>query len=172
MKSMPGYLFVTLLLVALFGCVAVTSPVPTTEEGKIADTEALIRVSLTSRILTSAEENYTNQVSAFLVGQNVPAETSVSIVNDEIAQLRVIEEQRLVDNLVPIYRRFYTVDEIHQLLSFYQTDVAKKSMRISGQIAAESQQYVRLWHDHYGDELLKRIYERLKKEGIEVEGGQ
>lgn len=144
-------------------------PVPTTEAGKIQEAEQLVRLSLTERIMTNVQDNYTRQLGAVLTAQEVPAEEASKLIDVEMRALVDSEHQRLLDALVPIYRRYYTADEIHQLLSFYQTEVARKSIRVSGMIAAEGQQFVRLWNENFEQELLERLKSRLNEVGITIE---
>ena len=143
--------------------------VPTTEDGKLREAEQLVRLSLTDRIMTNVQDNYTNQLGAVLTAQDVPAEDAAKLIDEEMRALADSEHQRLLDALVPIYRRYYTADEIHQLLSFYQTEVARKSIRVSGMIAAEGQQFVRLWNENFEQELLERVKSRLREAGIMIE---
>ena len=149
--------------------VAAAKPVPTTEAGKIREAEQLVRLSLTDRIMTNVQDNYTNQLGAVLTAQDVPAEDAAKLIDEEMQALADSEHQRLLDALVPIYRRYYTADEINQLLSFYQTEVARKSIRVSGMIAAEGQQFVRLWNENFEQELLERVKVRLSEAGITIE---
>jgi hypothetical protein len=95
--------------------------VPTSEAEKLHEAEQLVRLSLTERIMTNVQDNYTNQLGAVLTAQNVSAEDAAKLIEKEMQALADSEHQRLLDALVPIYRRYYTADEIHQLLSFYQT---------------------------------------------------
>ena len=162
-------ILITLLLSFIFCSCAQPPAVPTTEDGKQAEAEELVRYSLTDRIMENVEKNFVEMFTSYLASKQVPEDQAETLVREEFAALMAEEEQRLLDALVPIYRRYYTADEIHQLLSFYRTEVARKSIRVSGQIAAEAQQSVRLWNEHYENVLLKRLEGRVAEIGIELE---
>jgi hypothetical protein len=163
------FLIILLLAMILSVSVAGAATVPTTEAEQVREAEQLVRLSLTDRVMTNVQDNYTNQLGAVLTAQEVPAEDAEKLIDEELQALADSEHQRLLDALVPIYRRYYTADEIHQLLSFYQTEVARKSIRVSGMIAAEGQKFVRLWNENFEQELLERIKARLKESGITIE---
>ena len=165
MRFLIILLFATMLSVNVFAAAAV----PTDEAEQVREAEQLVRLSLTDRIMTNIQDNYINQLGAVLTAQKVPAEDAARLIDEEMQALADQEHQRLLDSLVPIFRRYYTADEIHQLLSFYQTEVARKSIRVSGQIAAEGQQFVRLWNENFEQALLERIKVRLKEAGITIE---
>ncbi len=150
-------LLLILIGFVLTGCTSGLTPVPTNEADVAREAAELIRVSLTDRLVADTESYYRSQASSLLAGQrNIPVTNAESIVDEVLQLLAKTEHQRLVEALVPIYMRYYTAAEIHQLLSFYQTDVARKSMRVSPQIAAESQAYVRTWSEHFGATLMER----------------
>ena len=163
------FLIILLLAMTLSVNLAGAASVPTTEADKVREAEQLVRLSLTDRIMTNVQDNYTNQLGAVLTAQDVPGEDAARLIEAEMLALADSEHQRLLDALVPIYRRYYTADEIHQLLSFYQTEVARKSIRVSGMIAAEGQQFVRLWNENFEQELLERVKSRLREAGIMIE---
>lgn len=163
------FLIIIMFAITLTVSFAGAESVPTSEAEQIREAEQLVRLSLTERVMTNVQGNYANQLGSLLVAKDVPAEDAAKLIDEEMQVLAENEHQRLLDALVPIYRRYYTADEIHQLLSFYQTDVARKSIRVSGKIAAEGQQFIRLWHDHFEQELLERIYARLSESGITLE---
>ena len=162
-------LIILLLAMTWLTSIAIAETVPTTEADKVREAELLVRLSLTDRVMTNVQDNYTNQLGAVLTAQEVPAEDAARLIDEEIQALAESEHQRLLDALVPIYRRYYTADEIHQLLSFYQTEVARKSIRVSGMIAAEGQQFVRLWNENFEQELLERVKARLREAGHTIE---
>lgn len=149
------FLVVTMVFTAY--C-AVAADVPTTEEGVAREAEELVRLSLTERLMEGTAKYYLNQVSSMLAGEKkIPIAEAEELVEAELQPLLETEHQRLIEALAPIYMRYYTADEIHQLLSFYQSEVARKSMRVSEQIAAESQTYARLWSENLGSQLMEKV---------------
>lgn len=163
------FLLTIILIIGLSGCAINKNAVPTSEEAKLQEAEQLVRVSLTDRLLENLKQRGIEQYSAFLVSKEVPEDMANKVVQEVIEPVASEEQQDLVDYLVEIYRRYYTAAEIHQLLSFYQTDVARKSMTVSNQIATESQQYVRNWNSNFEELVIGQVTERLKAEGIDLE---
>ena len=142
------------------------STVPTTDEALNHEAELMVRASLTDRLMENAVNYYRIQTALLLTRQGTPQAEAEAKVMEAVQPLIEAEHQRLVEALVPIYRRYYTAEEIHQLLSFYQTEVAKKSTRISPQIAADGQPFVRSWNEHLGAEFTKRV---VDKYGVSME---
>jgi len=162
-------LMILLLAIILSACQTATPPTPVSEEGVNAEAEQLIRFSLTERLVQNTKEYYRNQISAMFAAQEKANQEVNRIIEEELTKVVEAEHQRLVDGLVPIYRKNFTAEEIHQLLSFYQTEVARKSIRISSQIAAESQQFVRLWSENFGNLLTTGIDKQLTAAGISMD---
>ena len=157
------------VLLALTACHAGPPVVEVATAQVEMETEQLIRYSLSDRLLQDLENRYRDQIVATITTEEISRSDLIRIVEDELQTLAEKEHKRLLEKLVPIYRRYFTAEEIHQLLSFYQTDVARKSIMVSSQIAAESRDYVRLWNDHFGETLLQGVEARLREIGIELD---
>ena len=151
------------LLFVLWSCCPHVSKAPTDETEIHYETELLIRASLTDRLVENTTSFYRDQFSAMMVEKGIPRSEALKIADAAVEKFREAEHQRLLNSLVPIYRRYYTAEEIHQLLSFYQTEVADKSLRVSQQIAAESQDYARLWSENFGEEILRQLEMKLDR---------
>ena len=165
---------ILILIVLLSACCPATppvqssekAPVPTTDEALNREAELMVRASLTDRLMENAVNYYRAQTALLLTSQGLSQAEAEAKVMEAVQPMTEAEHQRLVEALVPIYRRYYTAEEIHQLLSFYQTEVAKKSTRVSPQIATDAQQFVRVWNEHLGEEFMKRV---VDKYGISLE---
>jgi hypothetical protein len=151
---------ILILIVLLCACCPKVASVPTTDEARNHEAELMVRASLTDRLMENTVTYYRAQAATLLTGQGLSQEEAEARVMDVVQPLIEAEHQRLVEALVPIYRRYYTADEIHQLLSFYQTEVAKKSTSVSTRIAADGQEFVRAWHEHLGEEFMQRVVDK------------
>jgi len=148
-----------ILIVLLAACCPKPAPVPTTDEALDREAELMVRASLTDRLMENAVKYYRTQAALLLTQQGLSQEAAEAKIMAVVQPLVEAEHQRLVDALVPIYRRHYTAAEIHQLLSFYQTEVARKSARVSTLIAKQGQQYVREWHENLGEKFMQQVVE-------------
>ncbi len=154
MKKLLSLLAATLLLVA---CTPAAPPVPTSEEAIDHEAEQLIRISLTDRLMVDSKDFYIYKAESLLKEMGKTPDETQAMIQDVLPPLLESEHQRLVDFVVPIYRRYYTAAEIHQLLAFYQTEVAHKSMQVSPQIAGELQVFWQEWGEHFGALLLEQL---------------
>ena len=151
------------LFFLLWSCCPHVSKAPTKETVIDHETKELIRASLTNRLVENTFSFYRDQFSAMMVEEGVSRAEALEVIDATAEQLIEAEHQRLLNKLAPIYRRYYTPDEIHQLLSFYQTEVAHKSLRISQHIAAESQGFARVWGEKFGEELMHQLGIKLER---------
>ena len=150
-----------LIFLVLTACAPGTKA-PSSEEAQILEAEQLVRYTLTDLLMTTVQEYHREQISSFLVDQGVNAAEAQRIIDAELQVLLPDQHQRLVEVLAPIYRRYYTADEIHQLLSFYQSDVARKSTEVSARIADEGRNDIMTWNARFGEALLGKIASKVE----------
>lgn len=74
----------------------------------------------------------------------------------------------LFERVIPIFDKYYTHSEIKGLLAFYQTDLGRKAIEVMPKATSESIVVGQAWGESLGPEIVKRIEQALKKEGIEL----
>ncbi|MEH2194788.1 MAG: DUF2059 domain-containing protein [Nostoc sp.] len=72
-----------------------------------------------------------------------------------------IKSDELVDQILPIYKKYFTNEEIKQLIAFYQTPVGKKTITVIPQISQESYDVGK----RYGIAAAQRALKKLEAEG-------
>ncbi len=63
--------------------------------------------------------------------------------------------------IIPIYDKYFTDDDIHQLLAFYSTPVGKKLVENLPVITQESMNIGMQW----GKQIAEKVLEKLKQKG-------
>ncbi|MCW5313769.1 DUF2059 domain-containing protein [Nostoc sp. KVJ3] len=67
----------------------------------------------------------------------------------------------LVDEIIPIYNKYFTNEEIKQLIAFYQTPVGQKAITVIPKIYQESYEIAK----KYGIAAAERALKKLEAEG-------
>ncbi len=94
------------------------------------------------------------------------------ILNEEIDSLMQQEmapQGGLARQMLAIYDRHFSHEEIKGLLNFYQTELGRKTIEVLPQISQESLIAGQQWAQRVGSELSRRLHQRLQKEGIQLE---
>ncbi len=76
----------------------------------------------------------------------------------------------LIDQVIPIYGKYFTHQEIRELLAFYQTPAGKKTILVLPKVVNESMMAGQRWGQSLGPEIEKRVMAALKREGILPKG--
>ena len=72
-----------------------------------------------------------------------------------------VDTDELIDVTIPIYAKYFTPDEIKQLLAFYQTPLGQKVIATLPAVMQESMVAGQKW----GQQLVPRLFDELKAEG-------
>jgi uncharacterized protein len=67
-----------------------------------------------------------------------------------------------------MYDKYFTHDDIKGLLSFYQTELGKKTIKVLPQIVQSSLKAGQLWGQAIAPLIQERIIKRFKEEGIDL----
>jgi hypothetical protein len=72
-----------------------------------------------------------------------------------------LNPNKMIDEYIPIYSKYFTNEEIKGIISFYETPLGKKTLSVIPQISKEST----ATGIKYGREAAERALEKLKAEG-------
>jgi hypothetical protein len=74
----------------------------------------------------------------------------------------------MVDQLIPVYDKYWTHEEIKALIAFYQSYLGQKSVEISPKISDEAYVIGSTWGQSLGPEIVRRFQAMLKEQGLDV----
>ncbi|MDJ0734200.1 MAG: DUF2059 domain-containing protein [Nostocaceae cyanobacterium] len=72
-----------------------------------------------------------------------------------------INYDEMLEQIIPIYSKYFTNEEIKGMLDFYETPLGKKTIRVMPQIMQESVQIGQT----YGKKVAERVINKLEAEG-------
>lgn len=72
-----------------------------------------------------------------------------------------VNADELINRLIPIYNKYFTEEDIKQLIVFYQTPLGKKLISVNPQIARDSL----IVGQQYGKEVAQTVIQKLQDQG-------
>jgi len=98
-------------------------------------------------------------------------ETAFEIIREEVNATITgeIETGKFEAQIIPISAKYFTFEEVLQLLTFYQTPLGRKTAEIMPLLSQESMQVGQAWGMGLGPIIGQRVSERLADAGITIE---
>lgn len=98
-------------------------------------------------------------------------ERALVIIDRELISLfseKLTAPGGLVDQVTPVYDRYFTHSEIQDLIAFYQTPTGKKAIQVLPRIVSDSMLAGQRWGQSLNPEIQKRVMEALRKDGLMI----
>lgn len=112
--------------------------------------------------LTGASELMVASIETSLPAQKQANPEIPEVFWEEFAARLRQDLDRFIELLVPLYDKYLTLDEIGQLIEFYQSPLGRRLVAVQPQLAAESMIAGQQW----GARLAAEVAEDLAKRGI------
>ena len=76
----------------------------------------------------------------------------------------------LIDQVIPVYDKYFTHQEIKELIAFYETPTGKKAIVVLPKVVNEGIVIGQRWGQSLGPEIEKRVKAALMREGLLPKG--
>lgn len=77
---------------------------------------------------------------------------------DEV--MKEINTDDLINLVIPIYKKYYTLEEINQLIVFYKTPLGKKMTAVLPGISSDSMAAGQKWGKEIAEKVIKKLEDR------------
>ena len=93
---------------------------------------------------------------------------ALDMLPDEVGAVFDAHIPAFVAQIIPVYHRYFSAEEIKGMIAFYSTDLGRKAISAMPGLMSESMMIGQKWGEGLSPELAERVRARLKKEGIEL----
>ena len=112
-------------------------------------------------MISGSEENYQAAIkqmtSMFKQKQTNVREEIWCELETEFSKTSIIN---LVDMLTPVYKKYMSLEDLNEMIKFYQTPIGQKFLKNNSQIMLESMQVGLEWGMKLGEEIVKKLKDK------------
>jgi uncharacterized protein len=135
---------------------------------KRADIERFLEVTDALAFGQQLSQAFTAQISNALATANPGAPPGLANAAREIVDAVISEElPGFTEQVILIYDRHFSHDEIRGFIEFYSTDLGRKAIRVLPQITQESMMAGQIWGQSLQPEIDRRLRAWLEQQGTE-----
>lgn len=103
-----------------------------------------------------------------LVSQNPEAAESVSEAIGVVIEAYSTRKDELFDQFARIYALRFTIDELREIVAFYETDTGRKLSSTNSTINAELSTVMQIYQSNLNIEFFAQVRAELRAKGIEM----
>lgn len=71
--------------------------------------------------------------------------------------------EKIIDMIIPVYDKYFTQEDIRQLIKFYQTPVGKKIIKVMPSISSETMILGQKWGAEISEEMMNEVKQEVEK---------
>lgn len=147
------------LFTTLTVCLILTSM--TFAQEKAVDTQEYKKTLHTMFSLSGTEQTYQAAISQMLnMFKQQYASVNEDIWNELEQEFRKSSLNDLVDLLTPVYQKHLTINDLKELIKFYESPAGQKLAQTTPLITQESMQVGQQWGMQIGQEFAKKMQEK------------
>jgi len=142
------------------------------QDDKKADIERLMQMTGATRIgmqiASAMVAQMTQAVKKSRPDISPQAMTVMQKTVMEVMQEKVADRQGLLGQIVELYHKHFSHDDIKGLIAFYESDLGRKTVKEMPKLAGESIRIGRQWGARLGPEIEQRVGQALKRLGYSL----
>ena len=139
---------------------------------KRADIRRLIEMTGISKLgLQFADAVFENAAKSLKISIPELTDNALAKMKTELTaffQDKLAAPGGMVDQLIPVYDKYWTHEEIKSLIAFYQTYLGQKLVEVTPKISNEAYSIGSAWGQSLGPEIVRRFQAMLKEQGLDV----
>lgn len=130
-----------------------------------ADIERLMEVTKSAELGAQMGD-----LMALQIVQMSGVETSEAVARCREIAAETIRElltgKELIEELIPVYERHFTHEEIRDMIAFYETPLGKKTIDVMPRVMADSMQIGQRWAARVMPEIQQKVTKLMREEGL------
>ena len=156
------------ILTLLTAAILLTSTVPLRAQSSLADIEPAKRKEIEKLLeLTGMSKLMGQMMDQMFASMKANGESEMT--DEFLTRFRAnVDTSELINQMIPIYDRHFSLEDIRSINAFYQTDAGKRMLASMPQVMADAMQVGQKW----GQSIGEKVAEELKKERAAKKGGQ
>ena len=152
-----------LVLLAVFSSLAPLAAADDLTPQKRADIERLLEMTGATRIGKQMAALSTAQmVQSLKLSQPGIPQKALDVLPEEVGAVFDAHVPVFVAQIIPVYHRYFTAEEIKGMIAFYSTDLGRKAISAMPGLMSESMVIGQNWGEGLSPELAERVRARLK----------
>ena len=129
-----------------------------TVEAKEADIRQLLELTHAGAVATQTMDAMEGNMRTLMTNAFPPGEYREKLIDMFFAKFHEKRDtQQLVELAVPVYGKYYSDEEIKQLIELYQTPVGQKLLGVTPKIIAELQAAGQKWGEELGKQSMMAV---------------
>ena len=142
-------------------------------DAKRADIEKLIEMTGALAVGEQMSNSFVTQMTQTIktIRPDLSPEL-FDILGEEVNSAIKEDLPKFLATIIPVYHKFFSHQDIKEIVLFYQTPLGRKTIRVMPLLMQECMFLGQQWGQTLGPEIQKRVIERFKKEGVDLQASR